>query len=57
MANNKSDSKLVRTSILVPEDTDRKLRELAEAAHRPLSWEIRLALEAHVGERAERAAA
>lgn len=50
MANRKFEkqSKLVRTSVLVTDETDRSLRALAEAAHRPLSWEIRLALEAHV---------
>lgn len=48
MANRKTNPELVRTSVLVREDTDRALRDLAAEAHRPLSWEIRLALEAHV---------
>lgn len=48
MANRKGDRELVRTSVLVDAETDRALRDLAEKAHRPLSWEIRLALEAHV---------
>lgn len=48
MANRKDTSDLVRTSVLVKADTDQALRDLAERAHRPLSWEIRLALEAHV---------
>jgi predicted transcriptional regulator len=48
MTNDKGDAKLVRTSVLVSEETDRALREIADKAHRPLSWEIRLALEAHV---------
>ncbi len=43
-----SPTKLVRTSILVTEDTDRELRRLAEQGERPLSWEIRRALEDHV---------
>lgn len=54
VSRNGNDSpKLVRTSVLVTEDTDKALRDLATKAHRPLSWEVRLALEAHV----ERAAA
>lgn len=52
MANRKtpepSPTKLVRTSILVTEETDRELRRLAEQGERPLSWEIRRALEDHV---------
>lgn len=48
MANRNPNPELVRTSILVREDTDRELRRLAKEAHRPLSWEVRLALEAHV---------
>jgi predicted transcriptional regulator len=40
--------KLVRTSVLVPAETDAALRLLAEKGKRPLSWEIRQALEAHV---------
>lgn len=49
MANRKPNTDtLVRTSILVREETDRELRRLAQKAHRPLSWEVRLALEAHV---------
>lgn len=57
MANrNPNPDTLVRTSVLVREDTDRELRRLAAEAHRPLSWEIRLALEAHVASREERAA-
>jgi len=45
---------LVRTSILVTSDTDRALRELAARGERPLSWEIRRALEDHVERTAER---
>lgn len=41
-------SKLVRTSVLIPAETDASLRLLAEKGERPLSWEIRKALEAHV---------
>lgn len=51
MANHKGDtasSELVRTSVLVSAETDRALRRLAELGKRPLSWEIRQALEAHV---------
>jgi predicted transcriptional regulator len=39
---------LVRTSILIEDETDRALRALAKAGERPLSWEIRRALEDHV---------
>ena len=46
-------SKLVRTSVLVPEDTDEALRKLAEKGQRPLSWEIRRALEDHVERQAQ----
>ena len=41
-------SRLVRTSVLLPEETDRALRQLAAAGDRPLSREIRRALEDHV---------
>lgn len=40
--------KLVRTSVLITEDTDRALRDLADQGDRPLSREIRRALEEHV---------
>ena len=39
---------IVRTSVLISEDTDRRLRALADAADRPLSREIRRALEEYV---------
>jgi predicted transcriptional regulator len=49
MTNHKDDpTQLVRTSVLVTAATDRALRELADRGNRPLSWEVRLALEAHV---------
>jgi len=55
MANGKGTSQsskatpaLVRTSILVPADVDEALRNLADRGQRPLSWEIRRALEDHV---------
>lgn len=48
---------LVRTSVLVSADTDQALRALAARSHRPLSWEIRLALEAHVQQHAPESAA
>jgi len=54
MPNDKTNPTLVRTSVLVREQTDRDLRDLAEQARRPLSWEIRLALEAHVEREADR---
>ena len=49
-------SRLVRTSVLLREDTDLALRELAEEGKRPLSYEIRAALEAHVEAQKEAAA-
>lgn len=42
------DGELVRTSVLVTKDTHAALLALAEEGRRPLSWEIREALEAHV---------
>jgi len=51
MANHKDETrmrKLVRTSVLIPVETDTSLRLLAKRGERPLSWEIRKALEAHV---------
>ena len=48
-------ARLVRTSVLIPEDTDRKLRELCKGK-RPLSWEIREALEQHVERNGAKAA-
>jgi predicted transcriptional regulator len=56
MANRTAATKLVRTSILVTEDTDRALRELAEQGNRPLSREIRLALEQYIERTKENAA-
>ena len=47
-AGNATPEKLVRTSVLVTEATDRALRDLAERGDRPLSREIRRALEDHV---------
>lgn len=49
-------NKLVRTSILIPADIDSALRELADKGKRPLSWEIRQALEAHVEAELEKVA-
>ncbi len=48
---------LVRTSILVPADIDRAMRQLADEGKRPLSWEIRQALEEHVERHGSKAAA
>ncbi len=39
---------LVRTTVLISEETDQALRQLADDGERPLSWEIRRALEDHV---------
>lgn len=47
-------AKLVRTSILVGADTDKALRALADEGHRPLSWEIRAALEHWVEHNSDR---
>lgn len=47
---------VVRTSVLVTEDTDRALRKLAERADRPLSREIRRALEEYVKRETRKAA-
>lgn len=59
MANRKgtSETSLVRTSVLVTEATDRALRDLAKQGRRPLSYEIRAALEEYVERQTERAAA
>lgn len=57
MANRKGSENLVRTSILVTEDTDRALRELADKGKRPLSWEIRHALEEYVTRQTQKVAA
>lgn len=58
MANRKHPNPIlvVRTSVLLTEDTDQRLRALADAADRPLSREIRRALEEYV-EREEAQAA
>jgi hypothetical protein len=48
---------LARSSILDPEETLQALRELAEQGKRPLSWEIRQALEDHVERHYRRSAA
>lgn len=49
--------KLERTSVLIREGTMTALRELADKGDRPLSREIRRALEDHVEREAEKAAA
>ena len=58
MANRKTEDRqgLVRTRVLVTQETDRALRALAEQGRRPLSWEIREALERHVADHREVAA-
>ena len=48
MPNTKNATELVRTSILITAETDQALRDLADKGKRPLSWEIRAALEAWV---------
>lgn len=47
---------LIRTSVLIHEDTDKALRTLAEKGDRPLSREIRRALEDHVQRETRKAA-
>ena len=48
---------MVRTTVMVPKALDQAIRDLAEAHDRPLSREVRRALEAHVErEKAEAAA-
>jgi predicted transcriptional regulator len=49
--------RLVRTSILIQEDTDTALRSLADETDRPLSRVIRRALEDYVARNARRSAA
>lgn len=55
-ASRNESAKLVRTSVLVTEETDRALRRLADHGERPLSWEIRRALEDHVESELEKVA-
>ena len=50
-------SNLVRTSVLVTEETDAALRELAKKGDRPLAREIRRALEEYVEQNSTKAAA
>ena len=50
-------TRLVRTSVLVPEAVDTALRALADEADRPLSREIRRALEEYVARETQEAAA
>lgn len=40
--------RLIRTTIMLPEELNRQIRELADAGDRPLSAEIRRAIAAHV---------
>jgi predicted transcriptional regulator len=49
--------RLIRTSVLIPEPIDTALRKLADDGDRPLSREIRRALEDHVARETRRAAA
>lgn len=57
MANrNPEPEALVRTSVLITAEADRELRRLAAAGDRPLSREIRRALEAHIERENRRAA-
>jgi predicted transcriptional regulator len=59
MTNHKdaNETGLVRTSVLVTAETARALREMAEAGRRPLSYEIRHALEEYVAQNREEVAA
>ncbi len=57
MTNHKVTDSLVRTSVLITAETDRALRDLAKAGERPLSWEVRRALEDHVERAVKRKAA
>lgn len=51
----KDEERLVRTSVLVRESTDQALRDLAEQGNRPLSYQIRIALERFVEEQRQAA--
>ena len=53
----RASAKLVRTSVLIPPDVHEGLQQLAGAGERPLSWEIRRALEEHVERQLGKAAA
>jgi hypothetical protein len=44
--------RIVRTTITLPESLSEGIRTLAEKHDRPLSWEIRRALEAHLAHEA-----
>jgi predicted transcriptional regulator len=50
-------SKLVRTTVMVPEQMDAEMRRLAEEHGRPLAWELRRALQAHIDRENDRKAA
>jgi len=52
-----TDGHLVRTSILISRELDQRLRELAKRGHRPLTWEIRRALEEYVARETDDVAA
>jgi predicted transcriptional regulator len=39
---------IIRTTVMLPERLDKAIRQLAEEANRPLSRQIRQALEEHV---------
>ena len=51
------DERVVRTSISIPESVDAAIRQLAHKHDRPLSREIRRAIEAHVEASKRKAAA
>jgi len=48
MAHGKDAELIIRTSVMLPERTDKALRKLAKDGDRPLSRQIRKALEEHV---------
>lgn len=57
MPGERDTEELIRTTVLVPRAVHARLKQLAEAGERPLSWEIRRALEAYVEEREREPAA
>jgi predicted transcriptional regulator len=45
--------RIIRTTLTISETLDKGLRELAEKNGRPLSWEYRRAIEAHIAANAK----
>lgn len=48
--------RIIRTTLTISETLDRGLRDLADKNGRPLSWEYRRAIEAHLAANAKDAA-